>query len=90
MNGARAFFHPNVVQWLEPMRLNTSLQDTGQLTHRTSPQWNTKCMRFLKNFSNRQSATTKSELIKVAKEVWFEIKIRKIRRIIKTCLFVWI
>ena len=69
------------------MRLNTSLQDTGQSTHRTYSQWNTECMRFLKNFSNRRSATTKSELMKVANEVWSEIKIRKIRRAIKSWLF---
>ena len=69
------------------MKLNTSLQDTGQPTHRTYPQWNTECMRFLKNFSNRRSATTKSELMKGAKEVWSEIKIRKIRRVIKAWPF---
>ena len=60
------------------MKLNTSLQDTGQPTHRIYPQWNTECMRFLKNFNNCRSATTKSELIKVAKEVWSEIEIRKV------------
>ena len=69
------------------MGLNTSLQDTGQPTHRTYPQWNTECMRFLKNFSNRRTATTKSELMKGAKEVWSEIKISKIRRIIRAWLF---
>ena len=62
------------------MKLNTSLQDTGQPTHLIYPQWNTECMRFLKNFSNRRTATTKSELMKGAKEVWSEIKIRKIPR----------
>ena len=40
-------------------------------------------MRFLKNFSNRRTATTKSELMKVAKEVWSEIEIHKIRRVIQ-------
>ena len=74
------------------MRLNTSLQDTGQSTHRTYLQWNTKCMRFLKHFSNRRIATTKSggqlkTLIKGAKEVWSKIKIRKIRRVIKSWSF---
>ena len=69
------------------MKLNIFLQDTGQPTHRTYPQWNTECMRFLKNFSNRRSATTKSELMKGAKEVWSEIKIRKIRRLIKSWPF---
>ena len=54
------------------------MQDTGQLTHRTYPQWNTECMRFLKKFSNRGTATTKSELMKGAKEVWSEIKIRRV------------
>ena len=60
------------------MKLNTSLQDTGQPTHWTYPQWNTECMRFLKNFSNGRTATTKSELMKVAKEMWSEIKIRRV------------
>ena len=69
------------------MRLNTFLQDTGQPTHWTYPQRNTECMRFLKNFSNRRTATTKSELMKGAKEVWSEIKIRKIRRVIKAWPF---
>ena len=58
------------------MKLNTSLQGTGQPTHRTYPQWNTECTIFLKNFSNRRTATTKSELIKGAKELWSEIKSR--------------
>ena len=71
------------------MKLNTSLQDTGQPTHRTYPQWNTECMRFLKHFSNRRTATTKSELMKGAKEVWSEIKIRKVREIIKAWSF-WV
>ena len=44
-------------------------------------------MRFLKNFSNRRTATTKSELMKGAKEVWSEIKIRKIRKVIKAWVF---
>ena len=69
------------------MKLNTSLQDTGQPTQWTYPQWNTECMRFLKNFINRRNARTKSELVKVAKEVWSEIKIRKIRRVIKSWPF---
>ena len=69
------------------MKLNTSLQDTGQPTHRAYPQWNTECMRIFKKFSNRRTATTKSELMKEAKEVWSEIKIRKIRRVIKAWPF---
>ena len=69
------------------MKLNTSLQDTGQPTHRSYPQWNTECMRFVKNFSNCRTATTKSELVKGAKKVWSEIKIRKIRRVIKSWPF---
>ena len=63
------------------MKLNTSLQDTGQPTHWTYPQWNTECMIFLKIFSNRRSATTKSELVKGAKEVWSEIEIRKVIKV---------
>ena len=69
------------------MKLNTSLQDTGQPTHRTYPQWNTERMRFLKKFSNRRTATTKSELMKGAKEGRSERKIRKIRRVIKSWSF---
>ena len=69
------------------MKSNMSLQNIGQPTHWTYPQWNTECMRFLKKFSNRRTATTKSELMKGAKEVWSEIKIRKIRRIIKSWPF---
>ena len=65
------------------MKLNTSLQDTGQPTHRTCPQWNTEFMRFLKSFSNRRTATIKSELIEMAKELWSKIETRKIRRMIK-------
>ena len=44
-------------------------------------------MRFLKNLCNRRTATTKSELMKGAKEVWSEIKIRKIRRVFKSWPF---
>ena len=44
-------------------------------------------MRFLKNLSNRRTATTKSELVNVAKEVWSEIEIRKIRKVIKAWPF---
>ena len=69
------------------MKLNTSLQDTGQPTHRTCLQWNTEYMRFLKNFGTRGTATTRSELMKGAKEVWSEIKNRKIRRVIKSWPF---
>ena len=81
------FFIPTLSNGWKQIKLNTSLQDTGQPTHRTYPQWNAECMRFLKNFSNRRSATTKSELMKGAKEVWSEIKIRKIRRVIKSWPF---
>ena len=44
-------------------------------------------MRFLKNFSNHRKAKSKRELVKVAKEVWSEKKIRKIRRVIKSWPF---
>ena len=81
------FFIPTLSNGWKQMRLNTSLQDTGQPTYRTCPQWNTEYLRFLKNFSNRRTATTKSELMKGAKEVWSEIKIRKIRRVIKSWPF---
>ena len=78
------FFIPTLSSGWKQMKLNTCLEDTGQPTHRTYPQWNTECMKFLKNFSNRRTATTKSELMKVAKKLWSELKIRKIRRVIKT------
>ena len=77
------FFIPTLSNGWKQIKLNTSLQDTGQPTHRTYPQWNTESMRFLKNFSNRRNTRTKSELMKGPKEVWSEIKIRKIRRVIK-------
>ena len=38
---------------------------------------------IFKNLCNRRSATIKSELVKVAKELWSEIKTRKIRNVIK-------
>ena len=37
MDGARAHFHPNVVQWLKTNKINTFLQDTGQPTPRVVP-----------------------------------------------------
>ena len=48
MNGARAFFHPTVVQWLETSKINTFLQDTGQPTPQICPQWIMELMEFLK------------------------------------------
>ena len=42
---------------------------------------------IFKNLCNRRSATTKNELIKVAKKLWSEIKIRKIRKVIKAWPF---
>ena len=42
---------------------------------------------IFKNLCNRRTTTTKSELVKVAKEVWSEIEIRKIRRVIKAWPF---
>ena len=64
------------------MKLNTPLQNTGQPTHRNYRRWNTECMRFLKHFSNCRTATTRSKLVKVAKEVRSEIEICKIRKVI--------
>ena len=87
MNDAHAFFHPTLSNGWKQMKLNTSLQNTGQPTYPTCPQWNTECMRFLKNISNRRTATNKSELMKGAKEVRSEIKIRKIRIVIKSWPF---
>ena len=42
---------------------------------------------IFKNLCNRRTATTKRELMKVAKEVWSEIEIRKIRKVIKAWPF---
>ena len=38
---------------------------------------------IFKNLCNRRTARTRNELVKVANEVWSEIEIHKIRRIIK-------
>ena len=38
---------------------------------------------IFKNLCNCRTARTRTELVKVAKEVWSKIKIRKIRSVIK-------
>ena len=45
------------------------------------------CYAIFKNLCSSRSTTTKSELMKGAKEVWSEIKISNIRRIIKAWPF---
>ena len=87
MNGAPAFFHPSVVQWLE----------TNEIKYVLARHWPTNSLdlspmeyrmhEILKNFSNHRNAATKSELVKGVKEVWSEIKIRKICRVIKSWPF---
>ena len=77
------FFIPTLSSGWKQTRLNTFLQDTGQPTPQTYPQWIMELMEFLKILGNRRTATTINELVKVAKEVWSEIKIRKIRRVLK-------
>ena len=42
---------------------------------------------IFKNFCNRRTARTRNELVKVTNEVWSEIKIHKIRRVIKAWPF---
>ena len=79
MDGARAHFHPNVVQWLETnkikyIRAGHCLANSPDL----SPM-DYGIKGIFKNLCSRRTATTKSELAKVAKEVWSEIEIRKIR-----------
>ena len=81
------FFIPTLFSGWKQTRLNTFLQDTGQPTPQICPQWIMELMEFLTIFSNRQTATTKSELMKGVKEVWCERKIRKIRRVIKAWSF---
>ena len=41
---------------------------------------------IFKNLCNRRTATTKSELVKVEKEVWSEIKIRKVNKAWPFCV----
>ena len=87
MDGARAHFHPNVVQWLE----------TNKIKYIPAGHWpanspdlflvDYEINGIFKDLCNRRSATTKSELMKVAKEVWSEIEIRKNHRIIKAWSF---
>ena len=87
MNGVRAFFYPSVVQWLE----------TNEIKYIPAGHWPANSPDLFpmdygingifKNLCSRRTATTKSELMKGAKEVWSEIEIRKIRRLIKAWPF---
>ena len=83
MDGARAHFHPNVVQWLE----------TNKIKYIPAGHWpDLSPMDYgingiFKNLCSRRPPTTKSELMKVAKKVWSKIEIRKIRKVIKAWSF---
>ena len=80
MDGARAHFHPNVVQWLE----------TNKIKYIPARHWPANSpdlfpmdygiIGTFKNLCNRRTARTRTELVKVAKEVWSEIKIRTTHR----------
>ena len=87
MNGARAFFHPNVVQWLETNKIKYIPAGHWPANSPDLSPMDYGINGIFKNLCNRRTATTKSELMKVAKEVWSEIKIRKIRRVIKSWPF---
>ena len=87
MNGARAFFHPNVVQWLETNKIKYIPAGHWPANSPDLSPMDYGINGIFKNLCNRRTATTKSELMKVAKEVWSEIKIRKICRVIKSWPF---
>ena len=90
MDGARAHFHPNVVQWLETNKIKYIPAGHWPANSPDLSPMDYGINGIFKNLCNCQTATTKSELMKVAKEVWSKIKIRKIRKVIKLGLFVWI
>ena len=87
MDGARAHFHPNVVQWLETNKIKyipaghwpANSPDLSPMDYGINGNF--------KNLCNRRSATTKNELMKVAKEVCSETEIRKICKLIKAWPF---
>ena len=68
MDGARAHFHPNVVQWLETKIKYTPAGHWPANSPDLSPM-DYGINGIFKNLCNRRAATTKSELMKVAKEV---------------------
>ena len=84
MNGAGAFFHPNVAQWLETNKIKYIPAGHWPANSPDLSPMDYGINGIFKNLCNRRTATTKSELIKVARKLWSEIKIRKIRRVIKT------
>ena len=87
MNGARAHFHPNVVQWLETNKIKYIPAGHWPANSPDLSPMDYGINGIFKNLCNRRTATTKSELMKVAKEVWFEIEIRKTRKVIKASPF---
>ena len=86
MNGARAFFHPNV-QWLETNKIKYIPAGDWPANFPDLSPMDYGINGIFKNLCNRRTATTKSELVRVAKEVWSEIEIRKIRKVIKAWPF---
>ena len=80
MDGARAHFHPNVVQWLETNKIKYIPAGHWPAN---SPDLSPMDYGIFKSLCNHRTARTKSELMKVVKEVWSEIEIRKIRKVIK-------
>ena len=83
MDGARAHFHPNVVQWLETNKIKYIPAGHWPANFPDLSPTDYIINGIFKNLCNRRTATTKSELVKVAKEVWSEIKSYKVRRVIK-------
>ena len=87
MDGAGAHFHPNVVQWLETNKIKYIPAGYWPANSPDLSPTDYGINEILKNLYSRRTATTKSELMMEAKEVWSEIKCRKIGRIIKSWLF---
>ena len=83
MDRARAHFHPNVVQWLETNKIKYIPAGHWPANSPDLSPMDYGINGIFKNLCNRRTATTKSELMKVAKEVWSEIEIRKICKVIK-------
>ena len=87
LDGARAHFHPNVVQWLETNKIKYIPAGHWPANSSDLSPMDYGINGIFKNLCNRRSATTKSELMKVAKEVLSGIEIRKIRKVIKAWPF---
>ena len=72
MNGARAFFHPNVAQWLETNKIKYIPAGDWPANSPDLSPMDYEINGIFKNLCNRRTAATKSELVKVAKDLWSE------------------